>query len=250
MSNSPALVARGLSVRFGRVEALSDVDLEIPSGASVAVLGPNGAGKSTLFAAALGIAEPSKGSIELGTSRVAFVPQRIDIEPAFPVTVTDVVRMGRYGDVGWLGRFSRRDHELVAEAIERLRIGPLAGRRFGDLSGGERQRALLAQAAAQDAQLLLLDEPFTGVDAPTREALRNLLDGWTAEGRTVLVATHDLQSASRDYESVICLNRRLVAFGPAAEVCTESVLSETFAGHTIRVGETLIDTAHHHHGAG
>jgi ABC-type Mn2+/Zn2+ transport system ATPase subunit len=250
VSPSPALRARGLTVNFGNTEALKDVSLEVPTATSVAVLGPNGAGKSTLFSAALGLVEPNMGEVELGSRRVAFVPQRLEVEPAFPVTVTDVVRMGRYGDVGWVGRFSPRDHRLVAEAIERLAIGGLASRRFGDLSGGERQRTLLAQAAAQDADILLLDEPFTGIDAPTHAALRSLLDGWRAEGRTVLIATHDLEAASRDYEHVIALNRRLVAFGPAAEVCTEKVLTETFAGHTVRVGEVLIDTAHHHHGAG
>jgi manganese/iron transport system ATP-binding protein/manganese/zinc/iron transport system ATP- binding protein len=166
------------------------------------------------------------------------------------VTTADVVRMGRYGELGWIRRFSRRDRELVAGAIERLGIEGVVDRRFGDLSGGERQRTLLAQAAAQEPDLLLLDEPFTGIDAPTRGALRELIGEWSSEGRTVLVATHDLESASRDYDLVICLNRRLVAFGPARKVCDEAVLTETFAGHTVRVGDTLIDTAHHHHGAG
>jgi ABC-type Mn2+/Zn2+ transport system ATPase subunit len=157
--------------------------------------------------------------------------------------------MGRYGDLGPFRRFRPRDRELVASAIGALGIAGLERRRFGTLSGGERQRALLAQAAAQDADVLLLDEPFTGVDAPTRERLRSLIEGWRAEGRTVLVATHDLASAARDYDLVVCLNRRLVAFGPAAETCTEEVLAETFAGHVIRVGELVVDVAHHHHGA-
>ncbi len=158
--------------------------------------------------------------------------------------------MGRYGEVGLLGRFSDRDRALVAGGIDALRVGHLAERRFGDLSGGERQRVLLAQAAAQDAELLLLDEPFTGVDRPTHAALRELLGGWRDEGRTVIVATHDLESAARDYDLVLCLNRRLVAFGPPGETCTEAVLAETFAGHVVRVGELIVDTAHHHHGAG
>jgi manganese/zinc/iron transport system ATP- binding protein len=246
----PALALDGLSVYFGKRPALTDVSLEIPAGARVALLGPNGAGKSTLMRAAVGLVQARSGSIRLATPRVAFVPQQLDIEPAFPVTGHDVVRMGRYGDLGWLRRFGPRDHELVAEAQRALDVNHLSVRRFGDLSGGERQRVLLAQAAAQDADLLLLDEPFTGVDRPTHEAARALLGTWSEQGRTVVVATHDLESAAHDYDLVVCLNTRLVAAGPPQQTCTESVLAETFAGHVLRVGELLVDVAHHHHGAG
>jgi ABC-type Mn2+/Zn2+ transport system ATPase subunit len=245
----PAIETRELTVEFGSGRALDGITLSVPAGATVAVLGPNGAGKSTLFAAAVGLVAPRSGSIRLGSDRIAFVPQRLDVETAFPVTVGDVVGMGRYGDLGPFRRFRPHDREFVADAIAALGLEGLQRRRFGTLSGGERQRALLAQAAAQDADVLLLDEPFTGVDAPTRERVRSLVDRWRGDGRTVLVATHDLASAARDYELVVCLNRRLVAFGPAAETCTEEVLAETFAGHVIRVGELVVDVAHHHHGA-
>jgi ABC-type Mn2+/Zn2+ transport system ATPase subunit len=130
-----------------------------------------------------------------------------------------------------------------------LGIDGLTNRRFADLSGGERQRTLLAQAIAQDASLLLLDEPLAGVDAPTRAAVADLIEVWRGEGRTVVVTTHDLEAARR-YDLVACLNRRLVAFGPPGDVWSEGVLAETFAGHVVRVGELLFDTAHHHHGAG
>jgi ABC-type Mn2+/Zn2+ transport system ATPase subunit len=255
VSSAPALVARGLTVAYGGVEALREVSLEIPRGASVALLGPNGAGKSTLLEAAVGLVRPRAGSIETAARRrdagaVALVPQHLAVEAAFPATTADVVRMGRYGDLGPLRRFGDRDRELVAEALAALDIEPLADRRFGDLSGGERQRALLAQAVAQDAELLLLDEPLTGIDAPTRESIRSLLARWREEGRTVIVATHDLETAMRDYDLVACLNRRLVAFGPPAETCTEEVLAETFAGRVVRMGSLLFDVAHHHHGAG
>jgi ABC-type Mn2+/Zn2+ transport system ATPase subunit len=245
-----AVSAEHLTVSYGNEPALLDLSFEIPTGATVALLGPNGAGKTTLFRAAIGLARPSAGSIRLGSRRVAFVPQRLEVEPSFPVTVSDVVRMGRYGDLGWLGRFTDSDRRLVAGALEELGIEHLAERRFGDLSAGERQRALLAQASAQDAEILLLDEPFAGLDAPTHEALRGLLHSWRDRGRTVVVATHDLESASRDYGLVLCLNRRLIAFGPPQETCTEEVISETFAGRVLRVGSLLVDTAHHHHGAG
>jgi ABC-type Mn2+/Zn2+ transport system ATPase subunit len=245
-----ALRAERLVVRYGGAVALDGIDIEIPSGAAVALLGPNGAGKSTLFAAAVGLVETASGSLELGTPRVAFVPQSLTVEPIFPVTAEDVVRMGRYGDLGAWGRWTDRDRELVASALGLLHVTSLAGRRFGELSGGERQRVLLAQAAAQDSDLLLLDEPFTGVDAPTRESVRDLLRRWREEGRTVIVATHDLASAAREFDLVVCLNRRLVAFGEPASTLSEEVLAETFAGRVLRVGDLLIDVAHHHHGAG
>jgi ABC-type Mn2+/Zn2+ transport system ATPase subunit len=250
VTGTAAIAAEGLSVRYGRELALDAVSFEIPSSATVALLGPNGAGKTTLFRAAIGLVRPTAGSIELGSRRVAFVPQRLDIEPSFPVTVSDVVRMGRYGDLGWISRFARDDRELVASALAELGIEHLEHRRFGNLSSGERQRTLLAQASAQDAEIFLLDEPFAGLDAPTHGALQGLLRRWRDRGRTVLVATHDLESASRDFDLVLCLNRHLVAFGPAQETCTEEVISETFAGHILRVGTMLVDTAHHHHGAG
>jgi len=247
---APAVVAEGLTVRYGREPALLEVSFEVPVGATVALLGPNGAGKTTLFRAAIGLARADAGSISLGSRRVAFVPQRLEIEPSFPVTVTDVVRMGRYGDLGSLRRFGDRDRELVDAALAELGIEHLTARRFGDLSGGERQRALLAQASAQDADIFLLDEPFAGLDAPTHAAMQGLFERWRDRGRTVLVATHDLESAGRDFDLVLCLNQKLVAFGPPAETFTEEVISRTFAGHVLRIGSLLVDTAHHHHGAG
>ena len=249
-TETPALAARDLSVRFGSVDALDRVTFEVPSGATVALLGPNGSGKSTLFQAAVGLVDAVEGSIRLGSHRVAFVPQRLDVEPAFPVTALDVVRMGRYGDLGWLRRFGERDHALVADAVALLGIEALADRRFGDLSGGERQRVLLAQAAAQDARILLLDEPFTGVDRPTADAVRSLLGRWGDEGRTVIVATHDLESGDPRLRPGALPQpppRRLRA---PATTCTESVLAETFAGRVVRVGDLLVDVAHHHDGAG
>jgi manganese/zinc/iron transport system ATP- binding protein len=245
-----SIKATGLTVRYGREAALDEISVEIPPSSTVALLGPNGAGKTTFFRAAIGLARPSSGSIEVSSRRIAFVPQRLDIEPSFPVTVADVVRMGRYGDLGWTGRFGDGDRDLVSAALAELGIEHLSHRRFGNLSGGERQRALLAQASAQDADLFLLDEPFAGLDAPTHGALQRLLQGWRERGRTVLVATHDLESAARDFDLVLCLNKRLIAFGPPQTTFTEEVVSETFAGHILRVGSLLVDTAHHHHGAG
>jgi manganese/iron transport system ATP-binding protein len=245
-----ALTARGLTVRFGSVLALQDVSLDLPAGVTAALLGPNGAGKSTLFGAAVGLVAPTQGTISVARRPAAYVPQQLDVDPVFPVTAQDVVRMGRYGALGPWRRWSDHDRALVADAMDLLGVADLAGRRFGELSGGQRQRVLLAQAAAQDAELMLLDEPLSGVDAPTREAVQDLLGRWRDEGRTVVVATHDLESAAREFDMVLCLNRRLVAAGSAASTLTEKVLEETFEGRILRVGNLLVDVAHHHHGAG
>jgi ABC-type Mn2+/Zn2+ transport system ATPase subunit len=243
---SAALVTRELTVEYGAVTALRDVTLDVPESSAVAVLGPNGSGKSTLFAAAVGLVAPAAGSISVGGRRVAYLPQHLSFEPTFPITVLDTVRMGRWGERGRLGRLREHDHRLVEAALERLDIADLAGRRLSALSGGQRQRALIAQVVAQDAQLLLLDEPFTGVDRPTAEAIRGLLREWREEGRTVLVATHDLERSAVDFDLVLALNRRLVAFGPAAEVVTDAVLAETFAGRIAAVGSTIVDLDRHH----
>ena len=247
---SAILTTRDLTVRYGDVVALEAIDIEVPRGSSIAVLGPNGSGKSTLFAAAIGLSAPAAGEIAVATDRVAYLPQQVAVDPLFPATVRDVVAMGRWGALGWRQRMSDRDRELVAQAMDALAVDHLARRRLGELSGGQRQRALLAQVAAQDAELLLLDEPFTGVDRPTEETVRKLIGTWRDEGRTVMVATHDLARAARDYDLVLALNRRVIAFGPAAETCTEEVLAATFAGHIARVGGLLIETEHRHPGAG
>lgn len=245
-----ALRARGLEARYGAVIALEGVDLEVPYGASVAVLGPNGSGKSSLFAAAVGLLRPSAGTIEIGPRGVAWMPQQLDVEPTFPVTVRDVVAMGRWGRHGWTRPADADDRRAVARALELLGIAELADRRFHALSGGQRQRALLAQVMVQDAGLILLDEPFTGVDRPSADVIRRLIGNWRAEGRTVMVATHDLEAAARDYDLVVALNRTLVAAGPAAEVCTEDILRRTFSGHVAVLAEgEIVDTDHHHHGA-
>jgi manganese/zinc/iron transport system ATP- binding protein len=241
MTAGPALWARDLTVAYGAVVALEDVTLEVPQGAAVAVLGPNGSGKSTLFAAAVGLADPLRGRIGTASRRIAYLPQQLHVEPTFPLTVADAVGMGRWGDLGWLRRPGRRDRDLVRAAMEELGIADLAGRRLSELSGGQRQRALIAQAVAQEADLLLLDEPFTGVDRPTAETIRRILRRWRAEGRTALVATHDLERSATDFDLVLALNRRVVAFGPARETTSDAVLGRTFAGRFAAVGGAVLD---------
>jgi ABC-type Mn2+/Zn2+ transport system ATPase subunit len=239
-----AVTVSGLTVAYGEVVALDDVDFTVPAGASVAVLGPNGSGKSTLFAALVGLVAPVRGTLSTGGRRIAYLPQHLAVDPMFPITVLDVVRMGRWGDLGRLRRLGPRDHELVAGAMAELGIEDLAGRRLSELSGGQRQRALVAQAVAQDAEILLLDEPFTGVDRPTANAIRGLVRRWRDEGRTVLVSTHDLERSTRDYDLVLALNGRLIAYGPAATTLTEDALRGTFGGHALEVDGAILDTGH------
>jgi ABC-type Mn2+/Zn2+ transport system ATPase subunit len=250
-ANSPnAASTDALTVTYSSGNALENVSLDLPRGSSVAILGPNGAGKTTLLHSLAGLTKPSSGEVRVESMPIALVPQELSVEPMFPVTASDVVRMGRYGSLGLLGRMGERDRELVEQAIDRLEVRPFAEERFGTLSGGQRRRALLAQVAAQDANLICLDEPFAGVDAPTVQTIRQLISDWRDDGRTVLVTTHDLESSARDYDLVVALNREVVAFGPARTTLTEEVLTETFAGRIARVGDFIVDTAHHHHGAG
>ncbi len=234
-----ALLARDLTVAHGPVVALDGVSVEVPAGSTVAVLGPNGSGKSTLFGAAVGLLAPARGTIELRGAGVAYLPQHLEVDATFPATVRDVVAMGRWARLGWLRRPGGRDRGVVAEAMADLGIADLADRRFSALSGGQRQRALVAQAVAQEADVLLLDEPFTGVDRPTEGAIRALVGRWREEGRTVLVATHDLERARTDYDLVLALNRHVVAFGPAAETGTADVLGETFGTESAHCGPAL-----------
>lgn len=249
-----AFCAEALTAGYGAVVALEDITLTVPYGRTVAVLGPNGSGKSSLFAAAVGLLRPWRGRVAAGEGGVAWLPQRLEIDRAFPVTVEDVALMGRWGQQGadwrrWLRAPSGADHDRVADSLRRLGITDLADRRLGDLSGGQRQRALIAQVMVQDAGLVLLDEPFSGVDHPTRTVIHELVAEWRDEDRAVMVATHDLEAA-REYDLVLALDRRVVAFGPPSEVCTEEVLRTTFRGHVARVGaRTLVDTAHHHEDA-
>jgi ABC-type Mn2+/Zn2+ transport system ATPase subunit len=201
----------------------------------VSVVGPNGAGKSTLFKVLAGLLNPDAGEVLVGgeplrhrLKRVAYVPQRQDIDWRFPVTLMDVVLMGRYGRLGWLRRPGRTDRAVARHWLAQLGLDHLVDRQIGELSGGQQQRVFLARALAQEPDILLLDEPFAGVDVPTQEAVLSLLANLGNQNITVLVSTHDLPMATSRFAYLMLLNRRLIAFGPPAEVLTPSALSATF----------------------
>jgi len=216
--------------------ALHDVSFEIGGGQRVAVIGPNGAGKSTLFKVIAGTLRPSQGTIHIfghGAEEhicVAYVPQRNQIDWSFPVTVEDVVMMGRVGQIGLFRHPRRRDWEIVRHSLERVNGRHLADKQIGELSGGQQQRVFIARALAQQAELLLLDEPFTGLDIPSHEAIFNILDMLDREGVTVMVATHDLNLAAEQFEQVMLLNKEVVAFGPPPTVLTTENLVTAYGG--------------------
>lgn len=236
-----------VSVAYNGQPALCDVTFHVPHGAQVAVVGPNGAGKSTLFKVLVGLLPWHGGRILIHSQPlghhhdcVAYVPQREEVDWRFPLTVTDVVMMGRYGRLGWLKRPSKEDHEVVWRCLEHMRIADLAQRSIQELSGGQQQRVFLARALAQEPHILLMDEPFTAIDITTQETIMALLDELRAQQVTVLISTHDLSLASAHFDLVLLLNRRVIGYGPAREVFTQARLMEAFGGQLLFLGDGAV----------
>lgn len=230
----PPVVVTDLTVDRGPIRALDSVSLAVPSGEITVLLGPNGSGKSTLLQALLGLVTPTAGSVRildssvrraLRSGRVAAVPQSDGIDEGFPVTAAEVVMQGRRRFTGAWRRPSAGDRRAVDEALERVGLSALSGRRIGELSGGQRRRVLLARCLSQEAEVLLLDEPFSGMDAGSEEVYIDVLRDLAAAGRTALVSTHHLGTLDRLADSVALLNGRLVAHGPVAETTTPQILS-------------------------
>jgi manganese/iron transport system ATP-binding protein len=219
--------------------ALWNASFEIPRGTVTALVGVNGAGKSTLFKAIMGFVPAAKGTIQLlGMSvkealrknLVAYVPQSEEVDWSFPVLVEDVVMMGRYGHMGFLRRPKQSDHDAVAEALSRVNMQDYRKRQIGELSGGQRKRVFLARALAQDGQVILLDEPFTGVDVKTEEQIIELLRELRAEGRVMLVSTHNLGSVPEFCDRTVLVKGTVLAFGPTDTTFTRENLEQAFGG--------------------
>jgi manganese/zinc/iron transport system ATP- binding protein len=220
----PALEVRRLTVSYGSRPVLWDVDAAFPARALSAIVGPNGAGKSTLLRAALGLLPADSGQALVegrpareALGRVAYTPQRDEVDWDFPVTVREVVEMGRYRDAGWVRRLRRGDREIVDASLERVGMGDFAGRQVGQLSGGQRQRVFIARALAQQAPVLLMDEPFAGVDARTESALLDLFGQLRDDGQAIVVVHHDLETVRARFDHALLLNVRTVADGPVRE---------------------------------
>ncbi|AOM40343.1 manganese/iron ABC transporter ATP-binding protein [Xenorhabdus hominickii] len=219
--------------------AIYDASFDITGGTICALVGMNGSGKSTLFKTIMGLVTPSQGKITLNTQSIktalkqniiAYVPQTEDVDWNFPVLVSDVVMMGRYGKMGFLRRPSKRDHEIVDDALERVGLTELRDRQIGELSGGQKKRTFLARALAQEGKVLLLDEPFTGVDVKTENAIIDLLRDLRDEGHLVLVSTHNLGSVPEFCDHVILINRTVLASGRTESTFTQKNLEITFGG--------------------
>ncbi|MEM0895320.1 MAG: metal ABC transporter ATP-binding protein [Verrucomicrobiota bacterium] len=246
----PALEAHDLTVAYRKKPALYGVDVRFPQGHLVGIVGPNGAGKSTFIKAVLGIVRPEGGwvkvfgePVETSQRRIGYVPQRESVDWDFPVTVWDVVMMGRFGSMGLFRRPKKADREIVAECLEKVKLGSLARRQIGNLSGGQQQRVFLARALAQEADVYLMDEPFAGVDAATESAIITLLKGMRDAGKTVIVVHHDLSTARDYFDSLLLLNMRLVAFGPVEEVFTPELLQKTYGGRLTILSEMALKSA-------
>lgn len=229
------LRAENLHVHYGDICALKDVSFSIGCGHCVGLLGQNGAGKSTLLKTIAGLNSRLQGSVSWRgrpvrevQGEIAYLPQINEFDPLFPLTVRGLVEMGRYPHLGPRGRWRALDSEVVEAALSTLGLAALAGRRLFQLSGGQRQRAHIARALAQEAHVLLLDEPFSGLDEPSQDMLGHLLRELADNGRLLLVCHHDLKRVPELFDTVLLLNRQLVAVGPTAEVFTPANLDKAF----------------------
>ena len=246
---SPVVACEGVAVAYGTRTVLRDVTFMVRTGERVAVLGPNGGGKSTLFRALTGELRPAAGRLQ-APARSGVLPQTERSRLDFPVSALDVALMGSVSRLPWWRRPGRAERARAHAALERVGLGAQATSTFGDLSGGQRQRVLLARTLMQDAPVLLLDEPFSGLDTRSAELVMGLVDDLAAEGRAVLIATHDVEHA-RAWDLVLCLNGEQVAFGPPESVLTLPILERTYGGSIVELpgagGHGVLPAHHHDH---
>lgn len=251
---SEGIRAKGVTVTYRNGHtALRDATFEIPTGTITALVGVNGAGKSTLFKAIMGFVPAAKGQITvmgmpvkdaLKKNIVAYVPQSEEVDWSFPVLVEDVVMMGRYGHMGFFRHPKAADHAAVTNALDRVNMNNFRHRQIGELSGGQRKRVFLARALAQEGQVILLDEPFTGVDVQTEDQIIELLREMRDEGRVMLVSTHNLGSVPEFCDRTILMKETVLAYGPTAETFTHDNLEQAFGGvlrHFVLSGADLHD---------
>jgi manganese/iron transport system ATP-binding protein len=250
------IVVRNATVTYRNGHtALRDASFTSPTGSITALVGVNGSGKSTLFKAIMGFVRLARGDISvlgmpvaqaLRQNIVAYVPQSEEVDWNFPVLVEDVVMMGRYGHMNWLRMARPADHAAVATSLDRVGMAEFRKRQIGELSGGQRKRVFLARALAQDARVILLDEPFTGVDVKTEDAIITLLRDLRDEGRVMLVSTHNLGSVPEFCDRTVLLRNTVLAYGPTPEIFTQENLARTFGGvlrHFVLGGAALHDDA-------
>ena len=251
MTDSPAtngedipLEIHDLTAGYYKKPVLWGIDLKVPKGKLVGIVGPNGAGKSTLIKAIMGLVPPSSGWVKIfgktyneNRRRVGYVPQRESVDWDFPVTVMDVVMMGRYGHVGWFKRPKKADRDIARDCLDKVKMLPFAKRQISNLSGGQQQRVFLARALAQESDIYFMDEPFAGVDAATETAIIALLHELREKGKTLLVVHHDLPTARNYFDQLLLLNMRVVAYGETEKVFTYELLQKTYGGRLTILSE-------------
>jgi manganese/iron transport system ATP-binding protein len=250
-AGAPILEAASLTVRYETGTVLDSISFQLHTGERVAVVGPNGAGKSTLFKVIAGVLPPTSGEVKVfgqgpsGHICIAYVPQRSQVDWSFPASVADVVMMGRIGKLGFLRWPRQRDWDLVHQALHDVSLDDLAKRQIGELSGGQQQRMFIARAVAQEAELMLMDEPLTGLDINSQESIFAILDDLKRRGVTVLVATHDLDQAAERFDRVMLLNRQLIGLGAAQQIFTSERLLLAYGGHLrlLKTGDEVLAVA-------
>lgn len=233
----PALEVHDLTVSYHKKPVLCGINLKIPSGKIIGIIGPNGAGKSTFIKTVMGLMPAASGEVKIfgkrykhSIGRIAYVPQRESVDWDFPVSVFDVVLMGRYGKLGLARRPGREDREIAKQCLEKVKMLPFAKRQISNLSGGQQQRVFLARALAQESDLYLMDEPFTGVDAATETAIVEILRELQSRGKTIIVVHHDLVTAREYFDMLVLLNKHLFAFGETKEIFVPGLLQKTYGG--------------------
>ena len=223
-----AIEIKNLTVAYGENIALEDLNLNIEVGSLMALVGPNGAGKSTLIKTILKFLKQITGEIKINAKTLAYVPQRNSVDWDFPTTLFDVVEMGCYGRVGLFKRVSKEEKQKVLKAIEQVGMLEFKNRQISELSGGQQQRAFIARALVQEADIYLMDEPFQGVDSTTEKSIVEILKQLKAEGKTIIVVHHDLQTVPTYFESVALINKAVIVSGKVSEVFTQENIDVTY----------------------
>jgi manganese/iron transport system ATP-binding protein len=260
--DAPLLELEGISVRYETGTVLDQISFELSHGMAVAVVGPNGAGKTTLFKVLAGIQDPHQGLVRVsghepgGHTCIAYVPQRSQVDWSFPATVADVVMMGRINKMGPFLWPQKDDWKVVRRSLDFVNLGAYAKRQISELSGGQQQRMFIARALAQEAELMLLDEPLNGLDVPAQEKILEILETLKGKKVAVMISMHDLRLAAEQFEQVMLLNKVLLGYGTPEEVFTPDLLKQAYHGHlhfiegdfdTLAVGDECCDGDHHDH---
>lgn len=237
MSNDtvPAIMLRDVQIQYEHTIIMSQIHMSIPAGVMLAIVGPNGAGKSTLLKALVGLLPITSGTISFfGASyaamrtAIAYVPQRMAVDWDFPITVLDVVVMGRYGKRGWFARVRQEDIDAALYALAQLDMAHVKDSPIGSLSGGQQQRVFIARALVQDAQLYVLDEPFVGIDMATEKKIMQVLHDLQKQGKTIVVVHHDMHAVKEHFDWIVLMNRAVIACGPTRTVLTADAVAQTY----------------------